>query len=71
MRFLVKMVFLKFLKYFCIQVIYLFEFGPNDYERYLEAFKREGVKILWENREKSILILPRTSKTHEIIKRLS
>jgi hypothetical protein len=52
-------------------VIYLFEFGPNDYDRYLEALRREGVKILWENKEKSILILPRTSKTHEIIKKLN
>jgi hypothetical protein len=49
----------------------LFEFGINDFDRYLETFKKEGVKILWESREKNILIIHRTNKINDIIKKLN
>ena len=49
-------------------VIYLFEFDKDDFDRHLDKLKSEGVSILWKSKEKNILIIPRTRKNNEIIK---
>ena len=46
----------------------IYEFAEGGYDYYLQEIKKMGIKILWESKEKSIIIVPKNCE--EQIKRI-
>ncbi len=49
-------------------VLCIYEFAEGGYDYYLQEIKKMGIKILWESKEKSIIIVPKNCE--EQIKRI-
>jgi predicted HNH restriction endonuclease len=52
--------------------MYLSEFvDERQYDRYIKAFKREGVPVLWENKDRHLMVIPSNKKSVAVLNNLT
>jgi hypothetical protein len=55
-----------------ILAMHLSEFiDDRQYDKYMKTFKHEGVPIIWENKEKHIIIVAYNKKSTHVLKNLT